>query len=992
MKKKSHKKLTCFLAYAASLGLLQANPSDLDLSKFSDSAITPSPACLGVHANGDVFVGVDLLGSLGKGPDKGRIVRLRDTNNDGKADEHTVFAKLDHPRGIIAMGDKVYALHGDYAGTMPMKAMHLSVLEDKDGDGVADGPPKHLIKNVSTIKFNRDRGADHTTNGIRMGIDGWIYIAVGDFGFVDAEGTDGKKMTLLGGAVVRVRPDGSEMEPYTLGLRNIYDVAIDPFMNIFTRGNTNDGVGWWVRFIDHIQTGDYGYPSLYLYFADEIIPALADVGRGSGTGALFMDEPSWPKKYNKQAMMADWGRSQIYIHRIEPDGPTFTQTEEEFITTSQPSDLDVDASGRMYIAAWNGAGYKGNPEKGYVERVTPKGWTYTPYLPASKLDATALVKSLKSASAKTRLASQQEILGRGAKVDPAAVLNIAKDPSTSLESRVAALFTYAQMTGDNGSSEIIKLSQDPKMREFALRALADRKPLAKNLPLGPFISGLKAEDDRVKRASLVALGRIGNQDAAPEVVKLAVTEPRSFSAPEGGKPLYKSAPLKAKDTAKISVKLDGKHDKLYLVADKLANNGGDHVVWFAPKVTSGGKTLELKSWVKAEQGWGKTLLNKSCINKPLTLNSETTFGIGSHTDSIIEFKIPEAFMQGTFTATVGFAKSAHAGADAKFTVSHYNSDSKERVKGPHATPNSKIVIPHIAVQTLRQLNAVDASLAAIDTDAQDGAIWALRRMHDSKGVDGLIAKLASTDNQALKVKIMDALARLYSIEAPYDGSWWWSTRPDPTGPYFKPITWSASEKIAAAFMNEVKQSDASQQKLYKLIAKNNKAFIPGINKQLVAKKSKTPMVGDLSIEDAILAFEKYKANHKNGKKVLKTQACIGCHSIEEEHAKKGPDLNHIGGTLNKLAIAEAILKPDATIADNWVDVTTKDGTQHNGTLVKNDSSVVIVRNIAGIETKLNKSDVTSVKKASSTIMGPHLVDGLTIQQFVDAVSYLASKK
>ena len=24
------------------------------------------------------------------------------------------------------------------------------------------------------------RGGDHTTNGIRMGIDGWIYIGVGD--------------------------------------------------------------------------------------------------------------------------------------------------------------------------------------------------------------------------------------------------------------------------------------------------------------------------------------------------------------------------------------------------------------------------------------------------------------------------------------------------------------------------------------------------------------------------------------------------------------------------------------------------------------------------------------------------------------------------------------------------------------------------------------------------------------------------------------------
>ena len=117
-----------------------------------------------------------------------------------------------------------------------------------------------------------------------MGIDGWIYIAVGDFGFVDAEGADGTKLTQLGGGILRVRPDGSEMEVYTHGLRNIYDVAIDPFMNIYTRGNTNDGGGWNVRFIHQVQSGEYGYPVLFKNFTDEIIPALADLGGGSGTG------------------------------------------------------------------------------------------------------------------------------------------------------------------------------------------------------------------------------------------------------------------------------------------------------------------------------------------------------------------------------------------------------------------------------------------------------------------------------------------------------------------------------------------------------------------------------------------------------------------------------------------------------------------------------------------------------------------------------------
>ena len=80
-----------------------------------------------------------------------------------------------------------------------------------------------------------------------MGIDGWIYVAIGDFGFVDAEGTDGTKLTMYGGGVIRVRPDGTELETYADGLRNIYDVAIDPFMNLYTRGNTNDGGGWNMR-------------------------------------------------------------------------------------------------------------------------------------------------------------------------------------------------------------------------------------------------------------------------------------------------------------------------------------------------------------------------------------------------------------------------------------------------------------------------------------------------------------------------------------------------------------------------------------------------------------------------------------------------------------------------------------------------------------------------------------------------------------------------
>jgi putative heme-binding domain-containing protein len=125
---------------------------------------------------------------------------------------------------------------------------------------------------------------------------------------------------------------------------------------------------------------------------------------------------------------------------------------------------------------------------------------------------------------------------------------------------------------------------------------------------------------------------------------------------------------------------------------------------------------------------------------------------------------------------------------------------------------------------------------------------------------------------------------------------------------------------------------------------------------------------------------------------MKTQACAACHSIAENDPKRGPDLNKIGARLDREAIAEAILKPDAGIAASWVDVTAKDGTTLQGTLVEKSDTQVIVRNIAGIPTTLKASDVKEIKTSASTVMGPHLLDALTMPQFADVISYLHSLK
>src|SRR5258708_1809921 len=181
------------------------------------------PTCVAAAPGGELFVGMDRNGAVGTKPNRGRIVRFIDTKGDGRGDKVSVFApNVDSPRGLVWDDRTLYVLHPPF-----LRAFH-----DDDGDGVAER--SELL--VQGLGFDLTvRGADHTTNGMTMGIDGWLYIAVGDYGFVKATGLDGKSLQLHGGGVVRVRPDGTELEIVSRGQRNIYDVAIDPTLNAFTR-------------------------------------------------------------------------------------------------------------------------------------------------------------------------------------------------------------------------------------------------------------------------------------------------------------------------------------------------------------------------------------------------------------------------------------------------------------------------------------------------------------------------------------------------------------------------------------------------------------------------------------------------------------------------------------------------------------------------------------------------------------------------------------
>ncbi|HET8657206.1 MAG TPA: HEAT repeat domain-containing protein [Longimicrobiaceae bacterium] len=499
---------------AAEKGALsQVKAADgFEVSLFAAPPVAMYPTCLTATPEGAVFVCVDPNLSLSVGRNRGRIMRLVDDDKDGHADRYTVFVdSIDSPRGVAWDGKALYVMHPPT----------LTAYYDDDGDGIAD----RSVDLVHGLGFGLDfRGADHGTNGIQMGIDGWIYVAVGDYGYRKAIGRDGTQIEHHGGSVVRVRPDGSDLEIYAVGTRNIYDVAIDPFMHVFSRDNTNDGDGWNTRLHYLAQNANMGYPMLYKNFPTEHFPSLFDYGPGSGTGDLWVQDPGFPAGYDNTLYTSDWTMSKVYRHPLTPKGASYDVQQDEFLSVVHPSDLAMDGASNLYVASLSGGTFTYTGDNvGYVLRVRyPEKTAAKPLDPGSASDA-QLLEQLTGFNAEHRLQAQHEILRRGEK--PATVQRLREivlDSKQPAYARVAAIFTLKQLVGAEATPTLLRAAADldPTVRALALRALVDRKEQLAGVPTALFVKALSDPDPSVQLQAINGLVRLGARDAADAIVPL----------------------------------------------------------------------------------------------------------------------------------------------------------------------------------------------------------------------------------------------------------------------------------------------------------------------------------------------------------------------------------------------------------------------------------------------------------------------------------------
>ncbi|MEZ5974990.1 MAG: PQQ-dependent sugar dehydrogenase, partial [Planctomycetota bacterium] len=187
-----------------------------------------------------------------------RIVKLVDSDGDGKADRRTVFATgfndlLDGTgAGVLARGDTVWFT------CIPK----LWQLRDEDGDGVAE--QRTALHHGYGVRVAL-RG--HDLHGLVVGPDKRLYFSVGDRGY-NVETAEGRHLLAPGsGAVFRCELDGSDLQVFATGLRNPQELAFDAYGNLFT-GDNNCDAGDSARLVYVMEGGDCGWSMNYQYIPD----------------------------------------------------------------------------------------------------------------------------------------------------------------------------------------------------------------------------------------------------------------------------------------------------------------------------------------------------------------------------------------------------------------------------------------------------------------------------------------------------------------------------------------------------------------------------------------------------------------------------------------------------------------------------------------------------------------------------------------------------
>jgi putative membrane-bound dehydrogenase-like protein len=865
-----------------------------------------------------------------------RIVRLEDTDGDGKYDKSVVYvSNVMFPEGAMWLAGSLYV------GAPP----HIWKFTDTNDDGRAD--KEEIWFDGKTLT-----GCANDLHGPYLGPDGWVYWCKGAFAQQTYTLPNGKPFTTKASHIFRARPDGSNMEPVmTGGMDNPVDVVFTPggeriFSTTFFQ---HPGNGRRDGLIHAVYGAVYGKDHAPVYdhpwTHPTLMPPMTHLGPAAPCGLHRYESDQFGKEYANNVYCCQFNMRKVSRHVLKPSGSTFVTRDSDFVVSDNrdfhPTDVIEDADGSLLIldtGGWyklccptsqlvkpdvTGAVYRVKKVGAHKTRTKPAAQPlprlYTVALNRDRAGLGEAVAGLRDANRHTRRLAAEAIGRIG-------------DPS--------AIPALLEALADESNDRVLDHSLT-----FALIEIGDRDATAK---------GLAHKMARVRRACLAGLDQMPNGNPDPKSV---IAELSSYDVdlretawwvagrhPEWGEHLvgYFREQLKQTDGLPPAARDD--------LTERLAKFAKNEAIQkaLADVVQTGardGKVIAVRAMARA-----------GLKEPPAEWFDALAAAIGKGGPDLTEFLRAARVLPPPKTFPVKLT-------EALFAVAENEKQSPELRLAACAALHPAIARLDAHTYTL----ALDSLSPDQPGTARSAAADALTRANlTPPQLIGLAVNLKTFGP-------LDVAKLLPAYEKSKDEKVGLMLVRELADPKLRGVI--RIEQVKPILDKYPPPVRAEAEKLYALLAearKDESAKLERLLKEMPA--------GDIRRGQLIF----------NGNKAQ----CAACHKIGYVGGLVGPDLTRIGGIRTERDLLESIVFPSASFVRSYepVRVRTLDGRTLGGILKKDAPDEIILTIAADKEERVARADVEDISPGSVSVMPAGLDQQLTPQELADLVAFLKACK
>ncbi len=339
--------ITTNVAAAAPKTELPVVPAGFEVELVAGPPLVDHPTMGGFDAQGRLYVcdgpGMNLPAKelLRELPNK--IVRLEDTDGDGRFDRSTPYAdKMTFPMGAVWHRGSVYTA----------SPPNIWKLTDADGDGVAER--REIL--VSEFGFTGNAADIH---GCFLNPDGRLFWCDGRHGhnFVDEHGNQISKG--LAARVFSCRPDGKQVESFAGGgmdnpVECTFTAEGEPLGTVAIFDVVEGRHDALVHWVDGGAYPRYEQPCVQEFKrTGDLLPSLSRFGQVAPAGVERMRSEQFGPEYRDNIFLAQFNTHCVVRTQIVREGATFRSRDEDFLTSPgkdfHPTDVIEDADGSLLV-------------------------------------------------------------------------------------------------------------------------------------------------------------------------------------------------------------------------------------------------------------------------------------------------------------------------------------------------------------------------------------------------------------------------------------------------------------------------------------------------------------------------------------------------------------------------------------------------------------------------------------------------------------------